>query len=198
YPSLGSVVSHELGASDEGIPPYVVIGYPNPTRGPGFLGSKHGYLYLTETDVGPSGLTRPADVDAARQARREALLAQLREMQLRGGPGDAAAGDYARGLADGLKLAGPGFMKVFDLKGEPAELRTRYGGEFGQRCLLARRLVQAGVRFVEVSFNLNFINGTGWDTHNEGQLEQHLLIQELDQALATLIADLEKQKRLDR
>jgi uncharacterized protein (DUF1501 family) len=77
-------------------------------------------------------------------------------------------------------------------------LRRRYGGEFGQRCLLARRLVQAGVRFIEVSHNLNFLNGTGWDTHNEGQENQHLLIRELDAALASLILDLEEKKLLDR
>ena len=73
-----------------------------------------------------------------------------------------------------------------------------YGGEFGQRCLLARRLVQAGVRFIEVSHNLNFINGTGWDTHNDGQRNQHVLIQELDRALATLVLDLEQQRLLDK
>ena len=82
-------------------------------------------------------------------------------------------------------------MRNFQLEDESADLRNQYGGEFGQRCLLARRLVQAGVRFIEVSHNLNFINGTGWDTHNEGQQNQHLLIKELDIALAALIADLE-------
>jgi len=51
---------------------------------------------------------------------------------------------------------------------------------------------------VEVSFNLNFINGTGWDTHNDGQLNQHILISQLDQAFAALIEDLERQQRLDR
>ena len=55
YPSLGSVVAHELGPVQEGSPPYVLIGYPNVTRGPGFLGSKAGYLYLTETGRGPAG-----------------------------------------------------------------------------------------------------------------------------------------------
>jgi uncharacterized protein (DUF1501 family) len=94
-------------------------------------------------------------------------------------------------------MAGPRFLQVFDLKREHASLRESYGGEFGQRCLLARRLVQSGVRFVEVSFNLNFLNGSGWDTHNEGQLKQHLLIQELDQALSTLITDLERNRLLD-
>ena len=63
---------------------------------------------------------------------------------------------------------------------------------------LARRLVQAGVRFIEVSHNLNFINGTGWDTHNEGQQKQHLLIRELDLALSALIADLETKDMLDK
>jgi hypothetical protein len=198
YPSLGSLVSHELGQRSERVPAYVVIGYPNVTRGPGFLGARHGYVYLTETDVGPAGLTRPGDVDNTRQERREAMLARLREQYLRRNPGDQLVQNYATAAVEGFRMAGPEFMNVFDLRSESTDLRHRYGGEFGQRCLLARRLVQAGVRFVEVSFNLNFINGTGWDTHNEGQQNQHLLIQELDKALATLILDLERIGRLDR
>jgi uncharacterized protein (DUF1501 family) len=89
-------------------------------------------------------------------------------------------------------------MRHFRLQDEPADLRNAYGGEFGQRCLLSRRLVEAGVRFIEVSHNLNFINGTGWDTHNEGQLNQHLLIKELDIALSALIIDLEEKGLLDK
>src|SRR5690606_9541692 len=89
-------------------------------------------------------------------------------------------------------------MNVFNLDSEPADLRNAYGDEFGQRCLLARRLVERGSRFVEVSFNLNFVNGTGWDTHNDGQFKQHLLIQGLDQAFSTLISDLESKKLLDK
>ena len=89
-------------------------------------------------------------------------------------------------------------MQHFKLDEEPADLRNAYGGEFGQRCLLSRRLVQAGVRFIEVSHNLNFMNGTGWDTHNEGQQNQHLLIQELDTALSALISDLKSKNMLDK
>jgi uncharacterized protein (DUF1501 family) len=89
-------------------------------------------------------------------------------------------------------------MRHFNLKEEPVSLRNEYGGEFGQRCLLSRRLVQAGVRFVEVSHNLNFMNGTGWDIHNEGYANQHLLIQELDTAVSALIRDLKNQKMLDQ
>ena len=89
-------------------------------------------------------------------------------------------------------------MSVFDLKSEKGDLRSQYGGEFGQRCLLARRLIQRGTRFIEVSHNMNFVNGTGWDTHNEGQLNQHILIQELDRAMSTLITDLENHQLLDK
>jgi hypothetical protein len=183
YPSIGSIVSHELGPKGDGVPAYVVMGYPNITRGPGFLGANYGYIYLTETDI--------------RQARREALLAKTRESFIRRHPGDEAVTSYAAVGVEGFRLAGPQFMSVFNLKSEPTALRETYGGEFGQRCLLARRLVQAGVRFIEVSFNLNFVNGTGWDTHNEGQLKQHELIDQLDQALAALIRDLDQRKLLD-
>lgn len=198
YPSIGSATAHELGARGEGVPPYVIMGYPNLTRGPGFLGSKYGYLYLTDTEAGPTGLRRPPEVSSARQARREQLLARLRDDYVRRSGGDRKIVNYADVAEAGLKLAGPDFMSVFDLKSEGDDLRNSFGGEFGQRCLLARRLVESGVTFVEVAFNLNFINGTGWDTHNQGQLNQHILIQQLDQAMSTLITDLERRNRLDR
>jgi hypothetical protein len=198
YPSIGSLVSHELGPASEGMPAYVVIGYPNITRGPGFLGAKYGYIYLTDTEAGPTGLTPALGVSPERVARREGLLESLRsEYQARNG-GDSAVSDYAAASREAARLAGPGFRGVFALEREPSSRRQGYGGEFGQRCLLARRLVEAGVRFVEVSHNLNFLNGTGWDTHNQGQLRQHELIAELDSALAALLDDLERIKRLDR
>ena len=192
YPSIGSIVSHELRAADETTPAYVVVGYPNVARDPGFLGPRHGYLYVTDTTSGPTGLSRPDDISKTRQDRRQDLLDQLRTT-----PRAPRLTGYNDMLTQSLKLAGPDFMSVFDLQRERSELRESYGGEFGQRCLLARRLVERGVRFVEVSHNLNFINGTGWDTHFEGQQNQHLLIRELDQALAALILDLEQRHQLD-
>ncbi|MBL9155103.1 MAG: DUF1501 domain-containing protein [Verrucomicrobiales bacterium] len=197
YPSIGSIVAHERGAAAEGVPAYVVIGYPNFSRGPGFLGAKAGFLYLLDTEAGPAGLKRPEHVTDARQARREELLAAMRESARQFRPTEVVGG-YDAALADSLALAGPKFMEVFDLKSEKGDLRTAYGDEFGQRCLLARRLIQRGVRFIEVSHNLNFVNGTGWDTHNQGQLNQHILIQELDRALSTLITDLEAHQLLDK
>jgi hypothetical protein len=197
YPSIGSIVSHELGTKSQEVPAYVVMGYPNITRDPGFLGAKYGYVYLLQTETGPNGLTRPPDVDSAREERRESLLKRMTQGFVERHAGDAYVQAQTAIGEQGFNLAGPRFLRVFDLKREPASLREAYGGEFGQRCLLARRLVEAGVRFVEVSFNLNFINGAGWDTHNAAQQKQHLLIQDLDRAFATLLRDLERARLLD-
>jgi hypothetical protein len=197
YPSIGSAVAATKGPLNEAVPTYVLIGFPNVTRGPGFLGARAGYVYLTDTSVGPAGFTRQPEITDHRQARREALLEAIRK-------GDADPTGVHRTIADydtagrrAAALAGPEFLETFALDREPDGLRESYGGEFGQRLLLARRLVQRGVRFIEVSHNLGFINGTGWDTHNEGQLKQHLLIEELDKGLASLVTDLESRQLLD-
>lgn len=196
FPSLASIIVHQLGARDLGIPPYVVMGTPNVSRGPGFLGAKYGYIYLTDTAAGPTGLRLPADVTAPRDARRNQALDLLR-----GSFHDRApigpAHDYDDALDKARTLIHGKFARVFELEREPDSVRSRYAGDFAQRCLLARRLVESGVRFVEASFNLNFVNGTGWDTHRHGQKKQHVLIQELDRALSTLILDLEQRKLLD-
>ena len=196
YPSLGSVVAHERGAAADGAPPYVLIGYPNVTRGPGFLGARDSYLYLTDTSQGPAGLSRPESITPARQSRREGFLSDLRKAQPPSE--DPRLREYEDAIDQSLKLSGPEFNRSFQLEEEPGDLRTGYGGEFGQRCLLARRLIERGVRFIEVSHNLNFLNGSGWDVHNGGILQQHALIQELDTAVSTLITDLEQKKMLDR
>lgn len=194
YPSIGSMIGHVRGAVNPDVPAYMLIGYPNVSRGPGFLGAKGGYVYLVDTESGPAGFSRPADVTPERVERRRELLEPL----TRRVPKGSVIDQYRAAQAEALRLAGPEFMRHFQLKDEPDNLRNAYGGEFGQRCLLARRLVQAGVRFIEVSHNLNFINGTGWDTHNEGQQNQHLLIRELDIALSALITDLENRNLLDK
>ncbi|MDF1816682.1 MAG: DUF1501 domain-containing protein, partial [Verrucomicrobiales bacterium] len=194
YPSIGSVIASQLGAVNPEVPAYMLIGYPNVSRGPGFLGAKGNFVYLTDTNAGPAGFTRPADVTSDRASRRRALLDPLTNRV----PDGSVVDRYRNAQQEALRLAGPGFMKHFDLKDESADLRNEYGGEFGQRCLLARRLIQSGVRFIEVSHNLNFMNGTGWDTHNEGQQNQHLLIQELDVAMSALINDLENKGLLDK
>ncbi len=198
YPSLGSIVAHKRGAVQEGVPAYVVLGYPNIVRGPGFLGPEAGFVYSTDIESGPAGLARPDWLASSRVSRREELLNTVRESGATRYSGDRKFQEYDAALRESMRLSGPDFMEVFNLSSEPGRLRESYGSEFGQRCLLARRLFQAGVRFVEVSYSDNFKNGTGWDTHNQGQLNQHLLIQDLDAALATLVKDLKAHDLLDK
>ena len=196
YPSLGSLIAHERGAASGIAPPYLLIGYPNITRGPGFLGPRAGYVYLTDTEKGPAGLSRLESITRERQARRERFLSTLR-----GGnraKKDQRIAEYEAAIDQCLKLSGPEFARSFQLDKEPADLRNQYGGEFGQRCLLSRRLVERGSRFIEVSHNLNFINGHGWDVHHEGIQNQHGLIREMDIALSALIEDLADKKLLDK
>ena len=198
YPSVGSIIANQRGPENEDVPAYVLIGYPNVTRGPGFLGAKDGYLYLTDTESGPAGLTRPRFLTQERADRRAALLDTLRATARERYLASPSMDSYDAAISESRRLSSPEFMEVFDLQNEHADLRESYGSEFGQRCLLARRLTERGVRFVEVAHNLNFVNGTGWDTHRKGQLNQHVLIDQLDAALATLIDDLETRGRLDR
>lgn len=198
YPSLGAIIAHERKAVAGGVPAYMLIGYPNLTRGPGFLGQSAGFVYLTDLQSGPAGLSRSTAISKSRQSRRERLLSKVREEGIRRFQGDQFLKQYDEALAESLRLAGPDFMSVFDLESESGSLRQQYGEGFGQRLLASRRMCEAGVRFVEVSHNMNFRNGTGWDTHNDGQLNQHLLIQELDQGLAALMTDLKNRQMLDK
>ncbi|MEX2579302.1 MAG: DUF1501 domain-containing protein [Verrucomicrobiales bacterium] len=198
YPSIGSVVAHEKGADQEGVPAYVLAGYPSVSRGAGFLGPRHSYLYLLDTEKGPAGLSLPPGIDGERQSRRDGLLDLVRGTARDSRPPEDPVIQYDELIGESRKLATGPFSRAFDLAGEPAAVRESYGAEFGQRCLLGRRLVQEGVRFVEILDNLNFTNGTGWDTHNDGQLNQHLLIQGLDKALSALMDDLESHDLLDK
>ena len=198
YPSIGSIVAHEMG--------------PARRRGAGvcrdglserqprsWISGGEGGLHLSHRHVSwPGRIATALRRNRPATARRERLLGGLRDEYAARHPGDKRIAEYAATSADAFKLASGKFASTFDLQTEPAALREAYGSEFGQRCLLARRLTQEGVRFVEVSFNLNFLNGTGWDTHNQGQLNQHLLIGDLDRAFSTLLVDLEKHGRLDK
>ncbi|MEX2673376.1 MAG: DUF1501 domain-containing protein [Phycisphaeraceae bacterium] len=198
YPSIGSIVAHEKGDGGDAVPRYVLIGYPSVSRGPGFLGAEANYLYLTDIESGPAGFTRPGNVSERRQEARDKMLARIRELQLNGDHADRVMADYDTTIEQTQRLASPEFMNVFDIDSERKSLRESYGSEFGERCLLARRLVQRGVRFVEVSHNLNFVNGAGWDVHRDAILKQHLLIEELDKALSTLVTDLEAHNLLEK
>lgn len=198
YPCLGSCITALKDKLSDTVPPYVLMGHPSPGRSPGFLGPENGFTYLTDTQKGPAGLVRPERVTQTQHDRRRRLLEKHLNQFAKQNTGDSLIESYQTAVKNGYRLAGPEFLSVFDLESEKSSLRESYGDEFGQRCLLARRLVERGSRFVEVSFNVNFVNGTGWDTHREGQEKQHLLIQQLDQAIFSLVTDLRSRNLLEK
>ncbi len=198
YPSIGSLVAATRSSDVAGIPPYVLMGYPSATRGPGFLGPKAGFVYLTDTTKGPEGLSLPPDISIDRAGRRESLLATLRRAAAPHALKDPVLAAYGEAIDQCFSLQNGDFLKAFELASEKDSTRAAFGDEFGQRCLLARRLIQRGVRFVEVGFNLNFVNGAGWDSHNAAQQQLHVLIQGLDHVLSTLIDDLRSHGLLDK
>ena len=106
YPSIGSIVAHARGAANPSVPAYMLIGYPNVSRGPGFLGAKDSFVYLTDTENGPAGFSRPDDVSPSRAEKRQALLDPLMDRA----QGDSLVSSYRDAQREALRLAGPDFM----------------------------------------------------------------------------------------
>ena len=188
HPSYGSVISHELiGQRPElEIPPFVAVG--GGSVGPGFLG-----LSWAPFVVSSDGRIQNLDVAAAhpRLLQRMAAL-RLLESEFIQEYHVAAAEDHAQVLDKTLSLMTSSQMGAFDLDREPAAVRERYGRSgFGRGCLLARRLVETGVPFVEVDFG-------GWDDHaNIFPSLQNNRLPVLDQGFSALVEDLSQRGMLE-
>jgi hypothetical protein len=190
FPSTGSVVAKLKGANDPGLPAYVNLPRQVSFGKAAYLGAEYNPF---SPDANPNGATfevrnlkLPGRVDGARLDRRKDLLKDLdtirRDIDSKG---DLAGLDtFYRDAMD--LVTSPKARQAFDVNREPAALRDRYGRtDMGQCCLLARRLVEAGVTFVTVQA------GGGWDTHGDNfkQLKTKLLPQ-YDAAVAALVEDL--------
>jgi len=196
FPSMGSVVSKEK-ASRDGLPSYVTIPNIFPSFGAGFLGGAYGPFMAGDPNVSHyqvRDLTLPTDIDWSRVNNRKWLLSQIdtqfKEMD-RNQEFRTADTFYDRAY-DLMRSAVA--KKAFDIEAEPESVRNRYGRTpVGQGCLLARRLVESGVRFVTVT--KGWLN---WDTHGKNftTLEK-LLLPELDLAYSALLEDLSNRGLLD-
>ncbi|HWB09427.1 MAG TPA: DUF1501 domain-containing protein [Pirellulales bacterium] len=203
FPSVGSLVAHEFDEElDRDIPSYVHVGgRPRITNG-GFLGPKYapfivgggggrpGIMDAAPAELKVSDLKPASEISEGRQAMRLELSSELRGLSVipAGSPVvDAldSANDRAR------RLMRPEAVAAFDLHQEDEALREAYGkGSFGQGCLMARRLVERGVRFVEVSLD-------GWDTHANNFERVKELSHQLDWGFATLLTDLKQRGLLE-
>jgi hypothetical protein len=189
YPSYGSVVSREKGWS-RGLPAYTLLGARNPiAEGAGYLGTVYNPLSITgdpsRADFSVTDTALPSGVTTAQFDRRQRMLAALDRFQRKteSRATVATAIDQFQEKAVDL-VTSPAAKKAFALSEESANLRAGYGKHrFGQSCLLARRLVEAGVRFVTVGMD-------GWDTHQNNFVQCGKLLPMLDQGYAALLQDL--------
>ena len=213
YPPIGALVSKELGSDEAALPNFVSIApyrFLSPAAyGPGFLGPQYAPLVVGEStffgqqqqDYASSlkvqDLDPPGEVSKDQAEARIGLLDGLEQDFLNRHPG-VSAKSHRTAYERAVKLMRSAASKAFNLDEEPSKIRDAYGKNlFGQGCLLARRLVERGVPFVEVT--LGTINGNqiAWDTHFENFDNVKRLSQVLDPAWATLMEDLKARALLD-
>jgi len=190
YPCFGSIVAKELGWKN-GLPPYVQCA-PNPMMysGGGYLGSSYNPLMVKrnpqDKDFSVDDVSIPPQIGAERTTRRRRMLEQLDKWERHVDRNSGAISDRAAFYRQAFDLiTSPVARQAFDLSAEPEALRDSYGRtREGQATLLARRLVEAGVRFVAVDFG-------GYDTHDKNFIRlKDPLLPTLDKAWSALLTDL--------
>ncbi len=195
FPSMGSVVSHEFGPRNN-LPPYVMIpNQPNTFAGTGYLSSSFAGFSLG-SDPAQNGfrvrdLQLPGNVNFERFDKRRKMLDMVNDhfkKREQSDSMDAVDTFYDRAYS---LVSSKEAREAFDIEKEDAKIRDQYGrNTAGARMLLARRLVEAGVRYVTLTYG-------GWDHHDniDGQMKSQ--VPAFDQAFATLIGDLETRGLLD-
>ena len=215
YPTLGSTISKELGVDTAELPNYVSIApyrFLSPAAyGPGFLGPQHAPLVVGgNAAFGPQAannyanglkvknLSLPGGVQKKQADARLSLLGDLENDFLQS-RGSGSIASHQTAYEKAVRMMRSSAVQAFQLDEEPDKLRDAYGRNvFGQGCLLARRLVERGVPFVEVS--LAAVPGTqvfGWDTHLNNFDATKTLCGVLDPGWSTLMTDLKQRGLLD-
>ena len=190
YPTLGANVAHQIGEAASELPSFVRIGGDRRNvGGGGFLGVDYDPFVMRSANRPPDNVVPPTS--QARFERRMQLLHRL-DRDFGGHEGADVVADHHKLLTKAATMMSSKQMAAFDLEKEPAKMRAAYGeSEFAAGCLLARRLVEAGVTFVEVT-------ARGWDTHQENFERHRNLTAQIDQPMARLIVDLAERGLLDR
>jgi Protein of unknown function (DUF1501) len=207
-PHLGAWIAKVRGPNNPAIPPFINIGQRLEGVGEseelkafttgGFLGGEFGPFNLPFPDAAAAAVRPPKGMTAE---RFDARLKRYRELVKSSPLGDLAS-DYhqesmLRAVENAHRLLGSKERDAFDLTKEPKESYDRYNtSRFGLGCLLARRLVESGARFIEVT--TEYVPFLHWDTHENGHTTVKRLKSEIDRPIAQLILDLEKTGRLDR
>jgi len=193
YPTFGSIVAKELGDPASDLPSFVRIGAGQGANasamgGAGILGVDYDPLTMTAAGRAPENTT--LSTDQPRFQRRMNLLERIQGDYANHG-GQQEVADHQKIYAQASRLVLSPKMTGFDLDKEPQKVKDLYGSSaFGQGCLLARRLIETGVTFVEVTLG-------NWDTHQDNFNRTRTLTGQLDQPFAALLADLKDRGLLD-
>jgi len=190
HPALGAWLSHLAGRTNGTLPANVAINAGSQHPGAGFLESRYAPLPLGNPAAGLQYSALPAGIDQERFDRRMELRQRLdASFQQRFDQRQVRA--YRDLYEEAVQLMNSKDLAAFDLTKEPEALRDAYGDhQFGQGCLLARRLIEHDVRFVEVALG-------GWDTHDDNFDRVQTQAGILDTALSTLFTDLSSRGLLD-
>jgi hypothetical protein len=194
YPSYGAVVSKEMGVKNS-MPAYVGIPDVGRAGQSGFIGAGYN-AFVAPDPASPNfkveDVNLPAGVDSGRLARRRSFTQKMNERFVTGLPdGNVRSVDTFYERAYDL-VSSSEAKKAFDVREEPASIREMYGQTtYGQGALLARRLAEAGARFITVSKG-------GWDTHDQNFQRLGRLLPEIDKAYAALLKDLSQRGMLDK
>lgn len=191
FPSIGSLVANEIGPRDSELPHFVSVGGRLGTIGSGFLGSAFAPFVVQNPNQMPTNVELPSGIRTARFDRRLDLMRDL-ERDFAESGGSHLVESHRALYASAASMVRSPRLQAFDISRETAAVRERYGrNAFGQGCLLARRLVDSGVTFVEVTLG-------GWDTHQDNFNRSKSLSQTADAGFAALVNDLRERGRLDR
>jgi hypothetical protein len=215
YPPLGAIVSHELGRDESPLPTSVAIApyrfFSPAAYGPGFLGPKHAPLVVGDaSNLGGQAGTmdynqalKVQDIDLAEGVDKDHadirldLLVEMEKEFLHRHPGTASL-SHKTAYERAVRLMKTDARKAFNLEEEKDSVRDAYGRNlFGQGCLLARRLVERGVPFIEVSHGGSNAGGFGWDTHGNNFESVKANCATLDPAWGMLMSDLKERGLLD-
>ncbi len=207
-PHLGAWMAKVLGPRNEVMPTFVNIGQRLEGVGEseelkafttaGFFGSEFGPMNLPFPDQAAQSVRPPAGMDAQRFANRDRLFRRLVDSSpQREYLSDHHQESMLRAMDNAYRLLSSQQRTAFDIALEPRDSFEKYDtGRFGQGCLLARRLVEAGTRFVEVT--TEYVPFLHFDTHNDGHTTMERMHAEIDRPIAQLILDLESRGLLDR
>jgi len=188
HPGIGSIVAHEL-EQQGALPSFISIG--GRAYSAGYLGQRAEAYYIGQPGMPDPYLSLPEGITEARAAKRMDILKQLNNGFASKRSGDALAGTSESYAAADAFMKSPA-LEAFDLDRESDETRLRYGDNtFGRGCLLARRLVEQGVRFVQVSTG-------GFDTHSNNFPAMRARGEMIDPAIGSLLGDLAANGKLDR